>query len=189
MNRSPNIVLFHVHRDAMDAAVRAFAEDWPEARTSNILEDGLFQWVREIGGVVPEMYGAFQTLTRYAVERGAEGILYSCSAFGECIAACIAEFDLPMLKPADAMNEKALDYGSRIAVVATVAATIPTIAFEIEEMAAKRGQAVELVTYVVDGAFDALADGNATKHDLLVAEVAGQIERCHVIALAQLMVK
>ena len=161
MNRSANIVLFHVHRDAMDAAVRAVAEDWPEARTSNILEDGLFQWVREIGGVVPEMYGAFQTLTRYAVERGAEGILYSCSAFGECIDACIAEFDLPMLKPNDAMIEKAFDYGSRIAVVATVAATIPTIAFEIEEMAAKRGQAVELVPYVVDGAFDALADGNA----------------------------
>ncbi len=185
MNRSANIVLFHVHRDAMDAAVRAVAEDWPEARTSNILEDGLFQWVREIGGVVPEMYGAFQTLTRYAVERGAEGILYSCSAFGECIDACIAEFDLPMLKPNDAMIEKAFDYGSRIVVVATVAATIPTIAFEIEEMAAKRGQAVELVPYVVDGAFDALADGNATKHDLLVAEVAGQIEGCHVIALAQ----
>ena len=66
-----------------------------------------------------------------------------------------------MLKPNDAMIEKAFDYGSRIAVVATVAATIPTIAFEIEEMAAKRGQAVELVPYVVDGAFDALADGNA----------------------------
>ncbi len=185
MNRSPNIVLFHVHRDAMDAAVRAVAEDWPEARTSNILEDGLFQWVRETGGVVPEMYGAFQTLTRYAVERGAEGILYSCSAFGECIDACIAEFGLPMLKPNDAMIEKALDHGSRIAVVATVAATIPTIAFEFEEMAAKRGQAVEITPYVVDRAFDALAAGNATKHDLLVAEVAGKIENCRVITLAQ----
>jgi len=185
MNPSPNIVLFHVHKDAMEAAVRAFAEDWPEARISNILEDGLFQWVRETGGVVPEMYGAFQTLTRYAVERGAEGILYSCSAFGECIDACIAEFGLPMLKPNDAMIEKALVHGPRIAVVATVAATIPTISVEIENMAAERGQAVELVPYVVDGAFDALAAGNATLHDLKVAEVAEKIENCDVIALAQ----
>ncbi len=185
MNPAPNIVLFHVHKDAMEAAVRAFAEDWPEARISNILEDGLFQWVRETGGVVPEMYGAFQTLTRYAVERGAEGILYSCSAFGECIDACIAEFGLPMLKPNDAMIEKALDHGSRIAVVATVAATIPTISVEIEEMAAKRGQTVELAPYVVDGAFDALAGGDAARHDRLVAEAAREIADCDVIALAQ----
>lgn len=185
MNPAPNIVLFHVHKDAMEAAVRAFAEDWPEAKISNILEDGLFQWVRATGGVVPEMYGAFQTLTRYAVERGAEGILYSCSAFGECIDACIAEFGLPMLKPNDAMIEKALDHGSRIAVVATVAATIPTISVEIEEMAAKRGQTVELAPYVVDGAFDALAGGDAARHDRLVAEAAREIADCDVIALAQ----
>lgn len=185
MNPAPNIVLFHVHKDAMEAAVRAFAADWPEARISNILEDGLFQWVSETGGVVPEMYGAFQTLTRYAVERGAEGILYSCSAFGECIDACIAEFGLPMLKPNDAMIEKALDHGSRIVVVATVAATIPTISVEIEEMAAKRGQTVKLAPYVVDGTFDALAGGDAARHDRLVAEAAREIADCDVIALAQ----
>lgn len=185
MNPAPNIVLFSVHKDAMEAAVRAFAEDWPEARISNILEDGLFQWVRETGGVVPEMYGAFHTLTRYAVERGAEGILYSCSAFGECIDACIAEHDIPMLKPNDAMIEQALDRGARIAVVATVAATIPTISVEIEDMAAARGQKVELVPYVVDGAFDALAGGDADLHDRLVAEAAKNIEDCDVIALAQ----
>lgn len=185
MNPAPNIVLFSVHKDAMEAAVRAFAEDWPEAQTSNILEDGLFQWVRETGGVVPEMYGAFQTLTRYAVERGAEGILYTCSAFGECIDACIAEFGLPMLKPNDAMIEKALGHGSRIAVVVTVAATIPTISVEIEDMAAARGQAVELVPYVVDGACDALAGGDAALHDRLVADAAKKIKDCDVIALAQ----
>ena len=185
MNPAPNIVLFSVHKDAMEAAVRAFAEDWPEARIGNILDDGLFQWVRETGGVVPEMYGAFQTLTRYAVERGAEGILYSCSAFGECIDACIAEFGLPMLKPNDAMIEQALDRGSRIAVVATVGATIPTISVEIEDMAAARGQAVELVPYVVDGAFDALAGGDAALHDRLVADAAREIADCDVIALAQ----
>ena len=85
MSVSPNIFLFHVHKEAMSAAVRAFNEDWPEAKISNILEDGLFEWVRETGGVVSEMHKAFDTLTEYAVSRGAEGILYSCSAFGECM--------------------------------------------------------------------------------------------------------
>ncbi len=136
MAQAPNIVLFSVHKDAMEAAVRAFETGWPQARISNLMDDGLFAWVRETGGVVPETYGVFRTLTRYMVDRGADGILYTCSAFRECIDACIAEFDLPLLKPNDAMIEQALDAGSIIAVVATVGATIPSISAEIEEMAA-----------------------------------------------------
>ncbi|MDP2240415.1 MAG: arylsulfatase [Burkholderiales bacterium] len=185
MAQAPNIVLFSVHKDAMDAAVRAFEADWPEARISNLMDDGLFAWVRETGGVVPEMYDVFRTLTRYMIDRGADGILYTCSAFRECIDACMAEFDLPMLKPNDAMIGQALDTGSRIAVVATVGPTIPSISAEFLEMAAARGQTVELVPYVVEGAFDALAGGDAARHDALVAARAREITGCDVIALAQ----
>ncbi len=185
MSSSPNIVLFSVHKDAMDAAVRAFASDWPEARISNLLDDGLFAWVRETGGVVPEMYDVFRTLTRYIESRGADGILFTCSAFREVIDTCIAEFDLPILKPNDAMIEQALDAGSRIAIVATVGPTIPSISAEILEMAAARGQTVELVPFVVEGAFDALAGGDAAKHDALVAARAREIKDCDVIVLAQ----
>lgn len=185
MKQAPNIVLFSVHKDAMEAAVRAFESDWPEARISNLMDDGLFAWVRSTGGVVPEMYDVFRTLARYMVDRGADGILYTCSAFRECIDACIAEFDVPQLKPNDAMIEQALDAGSRIAVVATVGPTIPSISAEFEEMAAARGQKIELVPYVVEGAFDALAGGDAARHDALVAARAREIHGCDVIALAQ----
>lgn len=185
MAQAPNIVLFSVHKDAMDAAVRAFEADWPEARISNLMDDGLFAWVRETGGVVPEMYDVFRTLTRYMVDRGADGILYTCSAFRECIDACMAEFDLPMLKPNDAMIGQALNAGSRIAVVATVGPTIPSISAEFAEMAAARGKVIELVPYVVEGAFDALAGGDAARHDALVAARAREIKDCDVIALAQ----
>ncbi|MGE0556824.1 MAG: arylsulfatase [Burkholderiales bacterium] len=185
MTQCPNIVLFSVHKDALEAAVRAFAADWPQARISNLLDDGLFAWVREAGGVVPEMYDVFRTLTRYIESRGADGILFTCSAFREVIDTCIAEFDLPILKPNDAMIEQALDAGSRIAVMATVGPTIPSISAEILEMAAARGQKVELVPYVVDHAFDALAGGDAAKHDALVAAKAKEIRDCDVIVLAQ----
>lgn len=185
MPHNPDIVLFSVHKDAMEAAVRAFATDWPEARISNLLDDGLFAWVRETGGVVPEMYDVFRTLTRYIESRGADGILFTCSAFREVIDTCIVEFDLPILKPNDAMIELALDAGSRIAVMATVGPTIPSISAEILEMAAARGKKVELVPYVVDHAFDALAGGDAAKHDALVAAKAKEIRGCDVIVLAQ----
>ena len=185
MARAPHIFLFSVHKDAMDAAVRAFAADWPDAHVSNLLDDSLFTWVREAGGVVPEMYDVFRMLTRHMIGRGADGILFTCSAFRQVIDACIRESDVPILKPNDAMIEKALDAGSRIAVMATVGPTIPSISAEIEEMAAARGQKVDLVPYVVDHAFDALAAGDAAAHDRLVAERARDISGCDAIVLAQ----
>jgi Asp/Glu/hydantoin racemase len=185
MGQRPHIFLFSVHKDAMEAAVRAFTADWPEARISNLLDDSLFAWIREAGGVVPEMYDVFLDLTRHMMGRGADGIVFTCSAFRPVIDACIAEFELPILKPNDAMIEKALAAGSRIAVMATVGPTIPSISVEIEEMAAARGQTVELVPYVVDHAFDALAGGDAATHDRLVAERAREIKDCDAIVLAQ----
>lgn len=185
MAQRPRIFLFSVHKDAMDAAVRAFATDWPEARVSNLLDDSLFAWIREAGGVVPDMYDVFRNLTRHIVSRGADGILFTCSAFRQVIDTCIKEFEVPILKPNDAMIEKALDAGSRIALMATVGPTIPSISVEIEEMAAARGRKVELVPYVVDHAFDALAGGDAATHDRLVAERARDIVNCDAIVLAQ----
>ena len=185
MARHPHIFLFSVHKDAMDAAVRAFSADWPEARVSNLLDDSLFAWVREAGGVVPEMYVVFRDLTRHMVGRGADGILFTCSAFRPVIDACIEEFELPILKPNDAMIDKALDAGSRIAVMATVGPTIASISVEIEQMAATRGRKVDLVPYVVEHAFDALAGGDAATHDRLVAERARDIRNCDAIVLAQ----
>src|SRR5688500_17558413 len=148
MARRPHIFLFSVHKDAMDAAVRAFTSDWPEARIRNLLDDSLFAWVRETGGVVPEMYDEFRNPPRQLVGRGADGILFTCSAFRQVIDACIEEFELPILKPNDAMIENALDAGCRIAVMATVGPTMPSISAEIEEMAAARSQKVELVPYL-----------------------------------------
>jgi len=185
MSNHPNVVLFSVHKDAMDAAVRAFAADWPQARISNLMDDGLFAWVREAGGVVPEMYDAFRTLTRYMQSRGADGILFTCSAFRDVIDTCAREFALPILGPNEAMIEQALEAGSRIAVMATVGPTIPSFSAEMLAVAGARGRKIELVPYVVEGAFDALAGGDATTHDRLVAEKAREIDGCDAIVLAQ----
>ena len=181
----PNITLFSVHKDAMAAAVDAFARDWPEATVSNLMDDGLFRWVSETKGVVPEMYAPFETHTRYMVGRGADAILFTCSAFRPCIDAVMAQYAIPMLKPNDAMIEKALEAGDRIAVMATVAATFPSVSAEIEAMAAAQGRSVTLVPHFVDNAFAAMASGDGTTHDRLVAEAAQAIDGVDVIMLAQ----
>jgi aspartate/glutamate racemase len=184
MSQTAHITLFSVHKDAMEAAVAAFGNDWPQARIANLLDDGLFAWVRA-SGVVPQMYDVFRTYTRAMAARGTDGIVFTCSAFREVIDACIREVSVPILKPNDAMIEQALDMGSRIAIVATVGPTIPSISAEIEAMAAERGRTVTLVPHLVEAAFDALAGGDPGTHDALVAARAREIRGCDVIVLAQ----
>lgn len=181
----PNITLFSVHKDAMAAAVEAFARDWPEARVSNLMDDGLFRWVSETKGVVDGMYAPFEAHTRYMVDRGADAVLFTCSAFQPCIDAAMARHDIPMLKPNDAMIEQALAAGDRIAVLATVAATIPSVVAEIEAMAAAQGRSVTLMPHFVDDAFAAMAAGDGATHDRLVADAAKAIDGVDVIVLAQ----
>ena len=182
---APDITLFSVHKDAMAAAVAAFAQDWPEARVSNVMDDGLFRWVGETRGVVPEMYAPFEDHTRYMVGRGADAILFTCSAFQPCIDAVMTQHDIPMLKPNDAMIEQALDSGSRIAVLATVSGTIPSVSAEITNMAAARGQEIALSQHFVDHAFAAMAAGEGEVHDGMVADAARSITDADVIVLAQ----
>jgi aspartate/glutamate racemase len=181
----PDITLFSVHKDAMAAAMDAFARDWPEARISNLMDDGLFRWVGETKGVVPGMYKPFAAHTSYMVERGADAILFTCSAFQPCIDAVIPEHPIPMLKPNDAMIEQALDAGSRIAVLATVAGTIPSVSAEIEAMAAARGQSITLSQHFVDHAFAAMSAGDGATHDGMVADAAASMTDADVIVLAQ----
>lgn len=179
------ISIFSVHKDAMAAAVDAFADDWPDAQTDNLLDDGLFRWVGETKGVVPGMYEPFENHTRCMVERGADAILFTCSAFQPCIDAAMSKHAIPMLKPNDAMIEQALDTGSRIAILATVAGTIPSVSTEINAIARNRGQDVTLVQYYVEHAFEAMAAGDGDSHDAMVKNKARTIADADVIILAQ----
>ena len=90
-----------------------------------------------------------------------------------------------MLKPNDAMIEQALEHGSRIAVLATVAGTIPSVSAEIEAMASARGQGITLSQHYVEHAFDAMAAGNGDSHDAMIANAASTITDTDVIVLAQ----
>lgn len=126
------------------------------------------------------MADRFLALGGYAAATGADGILFTCSAFGPCIEAVArAHAPMPVLKPNEAMIEQAVARGRRIGLLSTFA---PTLA----SMPRKFPDHIEIVPRLAEGALAALDRGERSEHDRLVVEAAKDLRGCDVIALAQL---
>jgi len=182
----PRVVLIHALRDSIAPAMAAMAQGWPAARVANLLDDSLSADLAARHGVIEDsIVERFVTLGRYARATGADGILFTCSAFGSAIDAVKADLRLPVLKPNEAGLELALAAGRRIALLATFAATIPSMTHELETMARAQGVVPTIMTRVVDGALAALQAGDAARHDALVAAAIGGFASADAILLAQ----
>jgi hypothetical protein len=176
------IALIHALRHSVEPAEEAFHRLWPTATVANILDDSLSSDLAQAGALTPAMTCRFLALARYAVQSGADGILFTCSAFGACIDACkIALAPLPVLKPNEAMIDDAIASGSRIGLLATFA---PTLASMPEEFVAVR-PSIKVIPRLVDGALEAMNAGDVEQHDALATAAAAELQGCDVIALAQ----
>ncbi len=128
-----------------------------------------------------EITERFTLLANYAVSAGAQGILFTCSAFGANIEEVARGLpDRPVLTPNEAMITEAVQLGGRIGLVATFA---PTLRSMLPEFPA----AADVRTTLAEGALEALQTHDVERHDALVAAAARRLaaEDCAVIVLAQ----
>ena len=180
------IALIHATPVAMPPIAEAFQRIWPDADVFNLLEDALSADLARSGGLNDAMIDRFRRLARYAADCGADSILFTCSAFGQCIEAAAEDLKpMPVLKPNEAMFAEALAFGGRIGLVATFSPSLPAMTAEFDDMAAHMGVDANLISVCAKGALDALSDGDATRHDNLIAEAAESLSDCNAIMLAQ----
>ena len=179
------IALIHALAHSPPPINAALARDWPEAERMNLLDDSLSADLARAGRLDAAMTRRFLTLADYCVDQGADAILFTCSAFGPCIAAVAARHaGLPVLKPNEAMIEEAealaTRRGGRIGLVASFA---PTLASMPPEFSA----AHQPLCALAQGSMDALNGGDPAAHDegAVAAAVGLLAQGCSVIALAQ----
>ncbi|MGF6310762.1 Asp/Glu/hydantoin racemase [Bradyrhizobium sp. i1.8.4] len=173
------ITLIHALKHSIVPIEASFARHWPEARLMNLLDDSLSADLARDGNLTERMTERFLTMGRYAASTGANGILFTCSAFGPCIEAVAREHaPMPVLKPNEAMIEQAVAKGQRIGLLSTFPPTLVSMPPEFPSQ-------VTLVPKLAEGALAALDRGDRAEHDRIVVEAARDLRDCDLIALAQ----
>ncbi|MCV9939699.1 arylsulfatase [Boseaceae bacterium BT-24-1] len=173
------IALIHALRHSPPPIEAAFARLWPEATLMNLLDDSLSADLSRDGRITETMTRRFLSLASYARATGADGILFTCSAFGSCIEAVQRALSpLPVLKPNEAMIEEAEAVGGRIGLLASFGPTLQSMPPEFPG-------SLTVVPKLTEGALAALDRGDGAEHDRLAALAAADLADCDAIALAQ----
>jgi Asp/Glu/hydantoin racemase len=182
---APRIALVHAMPIAIDPVATVFREMWPQAKTTNLLEDSLASDLAAAGSITPAIVERIVSLARYGERCGADAVLFTCSAFGTAIEAAKKEVRVPVLKPNEAMIEDAIAAGSNLALLTTFEPSIPSLKRELEELASGRGIQLKLKTRTVPAAITALLEGQGDIHDRLIAAAAAEMGPCDALVLGQ----
>jgi Asp/Glu/hydantoin racemase len=177
----PRIALIHALAHSVAPINEEMSRQWPECQRMNLLDDSLSaDLARSPNGLDTAMQDRFFLLSDYAVSTGAQGLLFTCSAFGPCIEAVARRHSIPVLKPNEAMISEAVRLGSRIGLIATFAPTL-------QSMPAEFPSDVNIIPVLAEGALDALNAADVVRHDELIAQAAQSATElgADVIALAQ----
>ena len=180
----PKIALIHATAVSMDPTETAFSKLWPEAETFHLLDSSLSTDRAKAGELTDDLSQRIVGMANYAAERGVDGVLYCCSAFGPAIEMAAEANSIPVLKPNEAMFESALDIGGHLIMLVTFEGSIASMEKEFEEMKETRASDATLRSVLIDGARNAIDRGDADTHNRLIAEAAAKVGNCNAILLA-----
>jgi Asp/Glu/hydantoin racemase len=162
------------------------AELLPRANIFNMVDESLLCDIIREKGCPPVTARRLVGHVLSAEEAGAEYILVTCSSMGRAVEASRTLCAATVLRVDEPMAEQAVATGQRIGVIATLPSTLmPTVEL-IRSRAASSGKHVEIISEVVDGAFEAVMSGDGAKHDALVGAALKNLgAKSDVIVLAQ----
>ena len=170
------------------AELKALCDEiMPDVTVYQIIDDSLIKEVNANGGptygVKRRMYNYYQQ----AESLGVDVILNQCSSVGEVADAIKPFVSVPVVKVDEAMAEKAVALGKKIAVVATVPTTVGPSVRLVEQKAKEAGKEIEIETHLVKDAMMILIEkGDVETHNKMVlGEVEAAAESCDVVVLAQ----
>lgn len=164
-----------------------FRKYLPDVEMINIIDDSLLEEALANRGVTPEIISRMCDYYSNLEDLGCCCCLNQCSSVSEVADVAQNLISIPILKIDAPMAKKAVELGSRIAVIATAISTVEPSSRLVERMAKEMGKEVTVSRCYVEGAYECLLKtGDRQKHnDLVTAKVREAAKNNDVIVLAQ----
>ena len=157
-----------------------------DIKVFNIIDDSLVKNIIERGSLTKEISKRVLDYVSSANDSGADYILVTCSSIGQAVEMAASYSKVPVLRVDQPMADVAIQTGTKIGVVATLASTLEPTSDLVRRRAAIAEKEIELTSRLCEGAFDALMGGNPELHDKLVVAVLKELtQEVDVILLAQ----
>ena len=157
-----------------------------DIKVFNIVDDSLVKNIIERGSLTTQISKRVADYVSSAEDSGADFILVTCSSIGKAVEMAAPLCKVPVLRVDQPMTDTAIQMGTKIGVVATLASTLEPTSDLVRHRAIVAGKEIELTSRLCEGAFDALMGGNPTLHDQLVASALKELSlEVDVILLAQ----
>lgn len=181
------MVMIHTSPVSLNDLKALVKEAMPEVELVNIIDDSLLEEVKTNNGVTPSIISRMMSYVQCADALHPDLIFNQCSSVGEAFDIAKQCTSVKTLKIDEAMAEKAVSLGNKIAVIATVASTMKPSCNLVRTKAKEANKEVEVKEYLVNGALDILMkEKNVEKHNQLVLnEINKACEECDVVVLAQ----
>lgn len=181
----PLVAMIHAVPAAHRIAHEAFAQEFPQATVWNVLDDRLLVDANAAGGLTDALRRRMLRLIGHVMDGGAQGLLLTCSSYGEVVDTARELWDVPVLKSDESMFKAALagPY-RRVAVVASVPPAVPAAVAQLEALvpAVRPDRPVDIVTALSE---DAAADAETAARHLAEALRAAGGADVDAVLLAQ----
>jgi len=184
--KNKKLGLIHTSATLVPVFAQLCKDRLPGVEVFNIVDDSLVKGIREAGTITPQISQRVLSYLRSAEWGGADQIMVTCSSIGPAVEAGAKEVKVPVLRVDQPMADKAVAMGKRIGVVATLSTTLEPTTDLIRRRAQSAGKQIELISRLVEGAFEALMRGDGATHDAKVAAALKELsQQAEVIVLAQ----
>ncbi|MCX8037757.1 MAG: aspartate/glutamate racemase family protein [Candidatus Sumerlaeia bacterium] len=179
------IALIHTRLRTVDLLNREFSIHLPHVRKFNILDETIFYEAIQ-NGLTPRVLRRLNQHFLWAEQMKADTALCTTSALEPAVSVCQKFVHIPLLRLNEPMCERALAAGHRICVLGTLHPAIAAVASCLQDVAARRGHTLHVITKYVPEAAEQLDMGDWDMHNRLfiqsIREVSGQ---CDVAIIAQ----
>lgn len=164
-----------------------FKKYLPDVEMINIIDDSLLEEALANKGLTPGIISRMCDYYTNLQELGCVCCLNQCSSVGEAADVAANLLSIPVVKIDAPMAQKAVELGSKIAVIATAISTVEPSSCLVEEKARLADKEVTVSRCYVEGAYECLLKtGDKAKHnEMVIAKIKEAAKDHDVIVLAQ----